>query len=134
MLTTFQAEDEKDNTYYSKIYLENCGVGPAIIKNFILLEGDQEVSRNNFRKNQEYIKQRIPAAENLYIGFCVPGYVLSAGTKHTLLEIVTKTAQDIAAIEKLNLIVEYQCIYQEEVFTYDSRNDRIYHGREDKNE
>lgn len=131
LLTTMESHDIKGNIGYIAFHLENCGVGPAIIKNFVLLYGDEEVARNDGTAYSAFLARKTDGCADVYTGFLVPGYALPAGTKHPLLlfsyDIQNK---DVSFSEKLNLIVDYQSIYEDKVYTYDSRKDRLFHGRE----
>jgi hypothetical protein len=130
-LTTSQFENAENHVFTLTISLENCGIGPAIIKNFIFFDGDQEIARNNYHLVESYLKNNILSAYVFYFGFCVPGFAISAGTNHLLLQITSTSGPvNMSLINRLNIIVEYQSIYQDDVFVYDSRNDRIFHGRE----
>lgn len=133
MLTTMERYEIKNNLGYVSFELSNCGIGPAIIKNFVLLNGDEEVSRNNRKTYDDFLRSRAQELDNVYTGSFVPGSALSVGDKHTLLSFVCDVEKhDVSFIHRLNLIVDYQSIYQDEVFTYDSRKDRQFHGLESK--
>lgn len=132
MLATMEAHDEKDNIGYASFTIENCGVGPAIIKKFILLNGDEEVSLNNRKTYDDFLRDITKDCFNIYTGSLVPGYSMPMNSKHPLLSFNYDTQkQDISFAHSLNLIVEYQSIYQDETFTYDSRKDRKFHGRDE---
>jgi len=129
MLATMERHDAKDNVGYVSFELSNCGVGPAVIKNFILLYGDEEVSRNNRKTYDDFLRDKAQGLASVYTGSFVPGAAFSVGEKHTLLSFVYDIEkQDVSFIHRLNVIVDYQSIYQGEVFTYDSRKDRQFHG------
>lgn len=131
MLATMERNDTKDNAGYVEFELKNCGVGPAIIKNFVLLNGDEEVSRNNRKTYDDFLREKAQGFAKVYTGSLVPGSALSVGEKHPLLAFVYDAEkQDVSFIHRLNLVVEYQSIYQDEVFVYDSRQDRQFHGLE----
>jgi hypothetical protein len=131
MIATMERHDEKDGVGYIGFDLENSGVGPAVIKSFVLLHEDSEVSRNNRKTYDDFLRDKTKGFHNVYTGSLVPGYSMQAGTKHPLLIFSYETDKhDVSFIHDLNIIVEYQSIYQDEVFTYDSRKDRQFHGRE----
>lgn len=131
LLATMEQHHTKENIGYVAFELINCGVGPAIIKNFALLFGDEEVSRNNRTTYDDFLKSKLEGFMDVYTGQYVPGGAMQVGEKHVLLAFKYDTEKhDIDVIHQLNLLVDYQSIYQDEVFTYDSRKDRMFHGRE----
>lgn len=131
MIGTMEYQDVKDNIGAIGFNLENSGVGPAIIRKFVLLYGDKEVSCNNRKTFDDFLRSKTEGCVNVYTGSLVPGYAMPAGSKHPLLTITYDAQkQDVSFVHDLNLVVDYHSIYQDEVFTYDSRNDRLFHGRE----
>ncbi len=131
LLATMEHHHVTDNIGYVAFELINCGVGPAIIKNFVLLFGDQEVSRNNRKTYDDFLKNKCEGYMDVYTGQYVPGGAMQAGEKHLLLSFKYDTEkQDVEFAHQLNLLVDYQRIYEDETFTYDSRKDRLFHGRE----
>jgi hypothetical protein len=111
--------------------LINCGIGPAIIKNFVLLYDGKEVSRNNRKNYYEFLQNLLADFGELEISMYGPGAAMQIGEKLLLLSFdYDLKKQDIGFADKLNLVVEYQSIYEDEVFTYDSKRDRLFHGEE----
>ncbi|MFM9890727.1 MAG: hypothetical protein ACKVOE_08850 [Rickettsiales bacterium] len=111
--------------------LINGGVGPAIIKNFTLLYDGKEVARNNREDYETFLKQLLKDFEILDIFCCLPGAALQVGERITLLSFVYDVEkQKTDFVNKLNLLVDYQCLYQRETFPFDSRRDRSFQGRE----
>lgn len=110
--------------------LINCGVGPAIIKNFTLLYDGKEVSRNNRRTYEEFLQQLLKDFTVVEIFSYAPGAAMQAGETLELLTFQYDHKQNIDFINKLNLLVDYQCLYQRETFTFDSREARLFQGRE----
>ena len=111
--------------------LMNCGIGPAIIKNFVLLYDGKEVSRNSRKTYYEFLQDLLADYDSLEISMYGPGAVMQVGEKMRLLSFdYNLKKQDIDFADKLNLIVDYQSIYEDEIFTYDSKRDRLFHGRE----
>ena len=111
--------------------LINGGVGPAIIKNFILLYDGKEVARNNREDHEAFLKQLLKDYKIFDISCCIPGAAIQIGERLNLLTFgydIEKHSIDF--INKLNLVVDYQCLYKRETFTFDSRIDRRFHGRE----
>ncbi|MFN8972730.1 MAG: hypothetical protein ACK5VZ_06615 [Alphaproteobacteria bacterium] len=130
-LSTVEYNTEHGSIQQITFMLVNCGIGPAIIKNFVLLNGDEEVSRNNRKTYDDFVEQKCEGLTDVFRGSYVPGAVMQVGEKIVLLTFkYDMQKQNIDFVHKLNLLVDYQCIYQSNTFTYDSRNDRRFHGRE----
>lgn len=131
-LRTFEYSDTLNSkTGRLTFELMNCGIGPAIIKNFVLLYEGKEVSRNNRKTYYEFLQKLLVDFDNLKISMYGPGAAMQTGEKLLLLSFAYDLKkQDIGFADKLNLIVEYQSIYEDEVFAYDSKRDRLFHGKE----
>lgn len=127
---------KRTNTQYhtAEVTLEliNCGVGPALIKNFVFFYEDQEISRNNLKSYQSFIKQNLSGFNDVHVASYLPGSVLEINQNYLLLKFqYNPKKHDVSFIHKLNLLVEYQSIYQDDLFIYDSRKDSSFHNRED---
>lgn len=110
--------------------LINGGIGPAIITNFTLLYDGKEVARNNREDYETFLKELLKDFEILDIFCCVPGAAIQVGERLNLLTFgydVKKQNTDF--INKLNLLIDYQCLYKGETFKFDSRRDRRFQGR-----
>lgn len=121
--------DKGDSVAFQLI---NSGVGPAIIKDFVLLFKDKEVSRNNWKDYDEFIKRKTEELEfqNVRTGKYASGAAMQVGEELQLLSFEYDAKKhDIRFINDLDLLVNYQSVYQNETFTYDSRKDRKSHGR-----
>ncbi len=131
-LGTFEYQDIKtDKIGRLTFTLINCGIGPAIVKNFILLFDGKEVSRNNFKTYNDFFKQKLEGYGDVNVCTYAPSSAIQIGERLELLGFdYIMGKQDISFADKLNIVVEYQSIYQDEVFTYDSRKDRRFHGKE----
>jgi hypothetical protein len=131
LLATHETHNKKDDTGYVLFELNNCGIGPAIIKNFTLLYGDQEVARNNRKQYADYLENLVADCNEKYTGSLVPGGALQVSERHPLFAFqYDLEKKNIDFVHKLNIIVEYQSIYRGKTFTYDSRKDRHFHGFE----
>lgn len=127
LLTTFAIE----NIGWAEYRLENCGVGPAIIKNFYLFYDEKEVSRNNRKTYEDFFKDKTKGFLFSSNSSYVPNSVIPAGGSIVLVSFKYDTEKhDVSFAEKINIVIEYESIYQDKVFTYDSRNDRRFHGNE----
>ena len=130
-LSTMECHTKQGDIGHVTFELVNCGIGPAIIKNFVLLDSDEEVSRNNRKTYDDFVTHKFEGFTDVFCGSYVPGAAMQAGEKMVLLTFQYDIQkQNIDFVHKLNLLVDYQCIYQSDAFTYDSRKDRRFHGRE----
>lgn len=111
-----------------KFELINCGIGPAIIKNFVLLYDDVEVSRNNLKTYEDFIREKFSDCNDLQWSAYVPGTAMQINEKIELVSFKCDAGKDISVTKKLNILVDYQSIYLDEIRTYDSRKDRKFHG------
>ena len=113
--------------------LVNSGVGLAVIKKFILLDGDKIISSNNSVAGYlfliEGLKPLVLEPKNTTVGLLTGGNFLQAGEEHIIWKF--KYTPQSGAIEfsnRINFLIEYQSIYQDEVFTFDSREQRKING------
>ncbi len=111
------------------LQLANSGVGPAIIKDFVLLFEGKEVSRNNWKTHDDFLESKTKEFKNVRAGKYASGTTMQVGEDLQLLSFEYDTNQDISFVDDLDLQVNYQGIYQDETFTYDSREDRKSHGQ-----
>ncbi len=98
--------------------LINSGVGPAIIKDFILIYDREEVSKNNYKTYENFLKDKARNAKLVSIGFLSPGVSISIKESFNLFSFQYKHEQDILFVDKLSLRIHYQSIYEDEIFTY----------------
>ncbi len=122
LLTTINSTDENitdengDDMLRVVFDVENCGVGTAIIKNFILEVNGKEIARNDIDKNQEFIEG---SSTRLYfekVGFMYPGSSIKAGGSQNLWIFEYKEGDVAGFIKGLNVRIEYQSIYEDEIF------------------
>lgn len=134
LITSFMNQDVKGETGYISFDIENCGTGPAIIKNFILLYDGKEVVKNNINAYNRFLAEKIKSFAGTNIGCLVPEYPLASGRSFTLLSFHYDVQRhDVSFADNLNVIIEYQSIYEDEIRTYDSRKDRQFHSGEASN-
>ncbi|MEC8067254.1 MAG: hypothetical protein VX154_05290 [Pseudomonadota bacterium] len=117
------------NNYEISCELINTGFGPAIIKEFILIYDGKEVSNNNRTTFLSTLKKLVGHESFSYYWFA-PDSSISAGEAQEVFAFNFKKGDDISFLEKLNVKINYQSIYGDEAFTYDSRKDRLHHGLE----
>lgn len=137
LLVTSDHEKTNGNTGHFMFELENCGVGPAIIRNFILLDGDKEIARNNRKAYNEFLTKVIKEnakTSSLMVSSFAPGGALPAGTKHLLLDIIYDIKNSNTSFaQQLNLTIEYESIYEDKTYICDTREFRIFSGLEAHN-
>ena len=130
LLTTMQNYDVKGKRQTFSFELINAGFGPAIIKDFILLYDGKEVSKNNIKKLEDFLLKKTRQFRDVKKVSFVPGSSLVAQERCEIFYFTYELGQDISFLEKLDLRVNYQSIYKDEVFTYDTKKDRLFHGEE----
>ena len=113
----------------------NQGLGPAIIKNFILQFDDKELTRNNQNSHVDKVKEKLErrGIEDLKIGFLIIDKVIKAEESKLLLMIeydVEKYNTD--GIEKLDILVEYYSLYKDKTFTCSTKDVRLPDDSESK--
>jgi hypothetical protein len=131
LLTTFDLQDLKGNIEWVEYRLENCGVGPAIIKNFSLFYDEKEVSRNNRKTYEDFFKDKTKGFLFSSNGSCVPNSIIPAGGSIVLVSFkYDKEKHDVSFAEKINIVVEYQSIYKTRCLHMIQDNDRHFHCNE----
>jgi len=125
-------DDDKGRTVTFKLI--NAGFGPAVIKDFVLVYDGKEVANNNRKAYEDFLTQlsKDVVFQSLYS--FIPDSSLLAGERYELFSFRHKHGQDVSFIDKLNLRVNYQSIYEDEIFVYDSKKDRHFQGREIRDE
>jgi hypothetical protein len=129
-LTATENYEDTDKARAISFELINSGFGPAIIKDFILVYDGEEVSRNNRKTYDDFLRKKTRAFTDVNIFFFVPDSSLLMNERCELFSFRYKHGQDASFIHKLNLRVSYQSIYEDETFMYDSRKDRQFGGLE----
>ena len=140
---TFDAERYSVEKDIRRVSLEiiNSGIGPAIIKSFVLIFDDEEIARNDVNAYCDFMKQKLRGMkgikgvddiDKLGLGFLMCGSVMKEGDKQMIWDIKYINKDDpqndnIATLYKITLIVEYQSVYDGDVFTFDTRE---YHKAE----
>ncbi len=104
--------------------LVNSGVGPAIITKIELLFDGKVVSCNNEESYTAFLEEEIKHSAKPGIGYIYAGEIMSVGYKHLMWELRHgKKEKDINFIRKLSLRVEYESIYHDKMYVFDSRDD-----------
>ncbi len=112
-------EDSGINCY--EFGIKNCGVGPAVIKNFILLYDGKEISRNNYQDYRGFMSEILKGYSNATIGSFIFDSALGA-EKTKILWTFEYDPQndDISFTEKLDVLIEYESIYKDGIYIYDT--------------
>ena len=128
LLTAEQNFENIDNEKIIRFELMNAGFGPAIIKDFILSYDGREVSKNNRKTYESFLEEKTKGFKILNIFSFVPDSSMPQHEKCELFSFSCKLDSNPSFMNKLNLRINYQSIYQDEIFTYDSRKDRLFQG------
>lgn len=132
-LTASEDYEDDDKGRTVSFELINAGFGPAIIKDFVLVYDGKEVANNNRKAYEDFLRQLSQDVSFQSLYSFIPDSSLLAGERYELFSFRHKHGQDISFIDKLNLRVNYQSIYEDEIFVYDSKKDRLFRGREVRN-
>ncbi len=112
---------------YYKIVLANYGVGPAIIKNFKLSSKDIPISLNDSLTYKKFLRAKMKEFKNKKTAHRGPNSAIKTGEEITLWGFKYdrgQKSQNLKDIQELVLRIEYQSIYKDEVFTYDTVESR----------
>ncbi len=80
--------------------LINSGLGPAIIKDFILIYDGVEISKNNSETYDAFWEEKVPNHESLHYGSLSPKSAIPINEPNKILSIKHTEAQDISFIKK----------------------------------
>ncbi len=130
MLTTMINYKDGKKTRTVSFELINSGFGPAIIKDFILMFDGEEVSKNNLKSYEDFLKEKAKSFKVESVFSITPDASIVMGERYELFSFSYKHGEDVSFIHKLDLLVNYQSIYEDEIFTHDTRKHRKYHGDE----
>ena len=116
-LLRFETTHKKvNNLFHYKFKLINNGVGPAIIKTFVLISADGKNFYDNFDDYNNFLlkmMENFQEPDKTYLG---RGSVMAKGETCILWEFkYDPNSQSIKEMEKLCLNVEYQSIYEDEI-------------------
>ena len=113
----------------------NQGLGPAVIKNFILKFDDEELTRNNYNSHISKINEKlwVQGIEDLTMKIFMPDSVIRAGQSKLLLSIKYNAEEyDFDCLKKIDILVEYYSIYKDETFTCSIKDIRLPDDSESK--
>ena len=113
--------------------IANRGNSPAIIKNAVLFFDGKEVLRNDGHAYIDFIREKTQNFEDVKLGFFLPDGVIGIGEEKVMWELKYDTELDnIDDIIKLDILIEYESIYHDKIFVYDSRDDFETHNVKSK--
>ena len=130
VLDSTEGHSHDKNQTTVEYQLSNVGVGPAIIKDFILIYGENEISHNNSTNYVAFINKQANKFMDVSWYWMSPTATLATNQKVTLLKFSydNETKSDAEELMKnLALLVRYYSIYKNEIFVYDSRDVRQFH-------
>lgn len=134
-LTASEDYQDDDNGRVVSFELINAGFGPAIIKDFILVYDGKVVAQNNRKTLEDFLKKltKDKNVELLSLYSFIPDSLLLTEESSEIFSFYIQHGQDMSFIDKLNIRINYQSIYEDETWEYDSKKDRRFQGREVQN-
>ncbi len=118
--------DKQKNKKNSKfeVTIVNRGVGPAIIKNFVLKIDGKEKSRNNSQDYHDSLGKLLENFKPLMISHLSSGSAVQVGEEIVVLRFKYNAKTDkIDFINKVEILVEYQSIYKDEIISKKYKNE-----------
>jgi hypothetical protein len=131
-LTAMENYENTEEARKVTFELINAGFGPAIFKDFILVYDGKEISKNNRKTYEDFLTEKTRGFTDVGIFSFIPDSTISAGECCELFSFTYKHEQDASFIHKLNIRINYQSIYEDEIIEYDSRKDRQYFVRDEQ--
>ncbi len=118
LLTCAHDFRKKGNIRYVEFDLLNSGTGPAIIKNFILEVDGKELTRNDVKEYSKFFNSNTQGFRKMLVGFTGPDSIIRVGDPSNLWTFeYDKTTHNADFIDRVKLVIEYQSIYRDEIFT-----------------
>lgn len=117
--------------FHYKVYLSNIGIGPALINRFDLYVDGEKVQKVGLEKIDEAVRLLFPVGNYRiqYRAYLTKGGALSVDQRQMLVHLVFPAGgvPDPTTLEqakkRIKLKVEYQSIYEDETWPYDSLED-----------
>ncbi len=106
-------DEESETTKKIWFDLVNNGTGPAIITDFILLDGEMKVL-----DHQKFFEKKVGRGNNLKLSFLTPNSTIPVTKSYRLLSLTYEKEQDISFLDKLELCISYQSTFEDEIFTF----------------
>ncbi len=121
---------EEDDMRSYEFGIINCGVGPAFIKKFELSFDGKKISCNNYREYKNFLEELFKKYSEVTIGFLYPDSALAPGNVSLMWKFKYSVKDDISFLNKLRLKVEYESIYKDKTYIYDTEKELEFHGGE----
>ena len=104
---------------YSQFEIINKGVGPAIIKDVMLLFDDKIKAHNSNNDWHYFFTEEVTNHGSVKLKFLTPDDIMQVG-EGKILWVIESTNENEAFIfySKLELLIKYQSIYEGKTFTY----------------
>ena len=118
--------DKQKNKKNSKfeVTVVNRGVGPAVIENFILKIDGEEKSRNNSNDYHDSLEKLLKNFKPLMNTHLSSGSTVQVGEEIVVLRFkYNAKADNIDFINKVEILVEYQSIYKDEIIPKKYKNE-----------
>lgn len=117
--------------FHYKVYLSNIGIGPALIESFDVYVDGEKVQKSGLEKIDEAVGLLFPVGNYRiqYRAHLTKGGALSVDQRQMLVHLVfpAGSVPDSITLEqakkRIKLKVEYQSIYEDEIWPYDSLED-----------
>ncbi len=119
LLTCAHDFKKNGNITYVKFDILNSGTGPAIIKNFISEVDGKELTRNDIKEYYKFFDVNTQGFKKMLVGFTGPDSIIRVGEQQNLWTFeYDRTTHNADFIDRMKLVIEYQSIYRDRVFTY----------------
>ena len=121
----------KNDLCHVEFRLVNGGVGPAIIKSFTLLFDDEVVACNNHRAHNDFMEEKLKFFIETVFYSMVPSNVIKVEKDVVLWDFkYDPQHQNIKFLDRIEILIEYQSIYQDEIFILDTRDTLKFSGKD----
>lgn len=103
--------------------LINAGIGPAIVRDCTMFYKGEEIAKNNSIDYENFVLDNFDGADVTWYGLAT-GSIIQAGEKITILKIEMKknTKKFLETADDMDLIINYQSMYGDEIFTFNTSN------------
>ena len=114
--------EEIDGLFHYKLKLVNRGIGPAIIKDFVLISDGGKEFHDNFEDYNKTLHKMLKGFDEPKTTHLDGGSVIAKGEMQILWQLkYDPKSQNINAINELGMIITYQSIYKDEIITLHHR-------------
>ena len=116
--------DSEGQPIFSSV-LKNSGIGPAVIKDFILLYNGEEVSKNSISDFIDFLHEIFGNDIEWFYSF-FPDSIVAIDESFDLFIVSGESA--IKKATEIDIIIRYKSIYGDEIFTLDTQKKRQLYG------